>query len=146
MASPSQAQLVVVRNVLAVARQFRAAGLCPVPDLAHLAITLQESSWDDQAVGDAGASFGPYQLDQDAHPGTDQLALSAWANYGFHVCASPWADAWLALSGDQTWQYVGQRPAFLEAFAPRAQGSIAWTPGLGAQNYAAALVALELVS
>ena len=148
MRVPTVAQLVVVKNLLVVARTFRASGHCPVPELVHLAVTLQESSWDDQAVNEAdpGGSYGPYQIDQAAHPDTAQLAVSPWANYAFHICAQPWTAAWTQLDGATAWADTAQRGAFLEAFAPLAQGSVAWPAGLGDLRYQVALNALELVS
>lgn len=143
---PSALQLQVVRNVLQVARTFRAAGLCDVPDLVHLAVTLQESSWNDQAVGDTGQSFGPYQIYQVAHPNTEELAISPWANYAFHICAGPWQGAWGALNGAVQWANVVNRGAFLESFGPAAQRSDPWTVGTGNDRYVDAVRALELVS
>lgn len=142
MADWTAAQLQTARNIVAVARAFYAR--THVPELAHLAATLQESSLIDTAIGDDGRSFGPYQLYQPAHPDTDQLAVSPWANYAFHVMADSWAEAWAQHGGG--WENVANRGAILEAFVPAAQGSVIWEPGLGALRYAEALDIYERVS
>ncbi len=136
----------VVRNILSIARRFRERGLCPVSDLAQLAVTKQESDWSEQNPGDMGQSFGPYQIYQAVHADTWQLAINPWADYGFSIMYQRWAQAWNNTGGDAQWSDVASRGTFLETFAPQAQGSIAWYAGLGAQRYAEAVEALELVS
>lgn len=146
MASFTADQVRVARNIVAIATKFRAASLCPVPVLAHLAVTKQESDWNDSVEGDAsiGGSWGPYQIYQVAHPNTAYLATSPWADYAFYICMQPWTSAWNTYGAN--WDDPTQRGNILELFAPLAQGSIAWSQGLGAQRYAEALQMLELVS
>jgi hypothetical protein len=117
-----------------------------VPDLLVLAVTKQECNWDDQAIGDNGESFGPFQLYQIAHPNTDQLAVSAWANYGINVIYQRWESTWQMMSGPVLWADLVRRLDFLTHFAPIAQGSIAWSLELAAERYSESLEMLELLS
>lgn len=141
----SEDEVRVAANVVAVARKYRPLG--GPPELVHLAVTLQESGWDEGAAGDAGESFGPYQLYLAAHPAlTSSIATSPWYDYGYPEMAGRWKASWTAYEG--VWQRADtdERATILEAFAPAAQGSIAWSPGLGASRYATALLMLERLS
>jgi hypothetical protein len=137
-------QLQTAREIRAIAVKYE---VCP--PLAMLAGVLQESFLNPGAVGDAGVSFGCFQLDQDAHPNTAFVAVNAWYDYGFPEMASRWRTAWQNVGGDTRWNNdpsVAGRGLMLEEFVPMAQGSIAWSPGLGQERYLQAIDVLERIS
>jgi len=142
----SAAQIQVVKDLRYIVEKWNFVRTVEVPLLLHVAVCLQESSLDVNAVGDNGRSYGIFQINQDAHPYTDQLATSGYADYGYHVVRDRWELAFVQLGGPQRWPNVAQRGAFIEEFAPLAQGSVAWPQGLGSQRYAEAVNILEVAS
>lgn len=132
-------------NIVAIARKYRPLG--GPPELVHLAVTLQESGWDEGASGDNGQSNGPYQIYVAAHPAVQrEIATSPWYDYGYPEMHGRWKAAWRGWS--ELWAEGEQadRAHILEQFAPEAQGSIAWSPGMGASRYATAVLMLERLS
>lgn len=137
-------QLRVARNLVAIATKYAV-----VPPLLMLAVSLQESGLHEGAVNsaDPGGSYGPFQLNLSVHPGADVTGPDPWYDYGFPELRSRWANVFANLNGDaNTWSAPESRPAFVETFAPLAQGSIAWPAGLGAVRYSEALDLYERVS
>lgn len=147
MSSFNGEEITVARDVKAVAEKFAASGLCNVPVLAHLAITRQESGWKSDALNadDPNGSYGPYQINQQAHANTAQLAISPWADFAFYIMAAQWEQEWTP-EIEQLWTNPATRGLALEKFAPAAQGSVAWPQGLGDMRYSEALQMLELLS
>lgn len=133
-------QLQCAREIRAIAMQFRELTE-GIPAVVHLSVVAQESAFNPGAynVADPNGSYGPYQLNQSpgAHPGTWFVAVNPWYNYGFPEVYARWRDTWVALGGAAAWSSLNdaQRGGFLAVFAPRAQGSIAWTAELGQQRY-----------
>lgn len=141
----SAAEVQCAANIVAIARKYRPLG--GPPELVHLAVTLQESDWDEGAAGDAGQSFGPYQLYLVAHPSlTREVCTSPWYDYAYPEMHDRWKAAWERWAPDWTGGRMSARGRIIEAFAPDAQGSIAWPNGLGASRYATALLMLEVLS
>lgn len=136
-------QLQVARDLVAIARKY-----ADVPPLLMLAVCIQESSLSAGAVGDVslGGSYGPFQLYTGAHPGAALLGSNPWYDFGYPEVRDRWRQTYASLGGDSAWAALGGRGTFLEQFAPAAQGSIAWSGGLGAVRYNDALSALEAVS
>ena len=145
-ASLAPAQYQVVKNLIAIAEKYRI-----VPPLLLLAVTLQESSWQEDAYNGSdpgGGSYGPFQLNQSgaAHPGTAAIATNPWYDYGFPEVKDRWQAAYYSVGADAAWADVAGRGPLIEVFAASAQGSVAWPAGLGAVRYQQALAALEAVS
>jgi hypothetical protein len=135
----------VARNILAIARKFYVYD--HVPDLIHLGVTKQESDWNDTIQGDQGQSNGCYQIYTAAHPEiTAGVACDPWYDYGFPTMHDRWAGAWLSYAMQWPQASVEDRGRMLELFAPAAQGSISWPPGLGQQRYHEAVMMLEILS
>lgn len=146
MASFTAEQVRVATNITAIAFKWRASGMCAVPPLLHLAVTKQESQWHEDAVNkeDPGGSYGPYQINEQAHEGTSELAMSPWSDYAFYIVYQEWNRAYNIIK--DRWELGGDRGPLVEEFAPYAQGSISWPPGTGAQRYDEALSMLALIS
>lgn len=141
----SESQIRVAGNIIAIARKYYVYD--HIPDLAHLGVTKQESNWDDSAAGDNQQSFGPYQIYVQAHPEiTPGVSTDPWYDYGFPTMHERWSSAWLPFALQWANGSVESRGRILEAFAPAAQGSIAWSAGLGAQRYSEAVAMLERLS
>lgn len=122
-------------------------GLTGVPTFVMLAIAHQESSWDDQAVGDGGVSHGPYQIDTDAHPEvTAYFSTSPWWDYGFPEIWRRWRDAWAPWRA--AWEQAGEaeQVQILMQAAPAMQGSIAWTHAEAQAAYDDTTAMLGLIS
>ena len=134
-------QLQTAREIVAIDHKYG-----DVPPLLHLAVCIQESSLIPNAVGDNGQSYGPHQLYQIAHPGTAFLAVNPWYDYGYPEVRNRWQSAYAQIGGDVAWNIVANRGSLIEQFAPLAQGSVNWTPGLGATRYAEAVEILEIIS
>jgi hypothetical protein len=144
----STEQLAVANNVLAIARKYRS--VCGVPELAHLAVTYQESGWSEGAVNpaDPSGSFGPYQQNGQAWPPAPYIGPDPWFDYGFGRDGaggwSGWRDAWAAHG--QGWETPSLRTTVLQNFAPAAQGSVSWSVDIAERAYSAAFEMLELLS
>jgi hypothetical protein len=141
----SAEQLRVATNITAIAYKWRGAGMCNVPALVHLAVTKQESEWHEDAhnAQDPQGSYGIYQINQEAHPDSAELAQSPWADYAFYLVFQEWNAAWELIK--TPWALDQDRGRLIEIFAPAAQGSIDWPPGTGEQRYQEALAMLELI-
>ncbi len=138
-------QVQTAKEICAIDARWRAIGV-GVPSLLHVAVCMQESSLDPQAIGDNGQSYGIHQIYQVAWPNTWQVALDPYADYAYHIMAKRWHDVFLAMGGDGAWADVSGRPAFVQTAAPRMQGSIQWPAGLGALRYGEAVSVLEYAS
>jgi hypothetical protein len=140
-------QLRVAGNVLAIARKYRT--VTGVPELAHLAVTYQESGWIEDATNpsDPQGSFGPYQQNQAAWSPAAVVGPDPWGDYGFFRQGaggwSGWRDAWTAHG--QGWDTPSLRVQVLMNFAPAAQGSVPWSVEIASRAYAAALAMYELL-
>lgn len=140
-------QIQVARNLCAICwRRRMDAGSRGIPPLLMLSVCLQEEGLNPNAVGDAGQSFGIFQLYQPVHPGTAGAAVDPWRDYDYVEVRARWELTYGQLGGDAAWADIANRPAFVEQFAPAAQGSIAWPAGYGALRYAEAIDVLEVCS
>lgn len=142
-------QIRVAGNVVNIARKYRSAGLWHIPDLAVLAVTKQESDWNDTIEGDVniGGSYGPFQIYQVAHPNTAFIAVNPWCDYGVFIMYQQWESTFQANGGTIAWNSdLIQRAVFLFNWAPQAQGSVPWTASEAHNNYEDALTMLELIS
>jgi hypothetical protein len=92
-------------------------------------------------VGDGGTSFGPFQVHVPAHGGTREH----WENpvNAIRLMVSRWRRAFQAAGGWLAWWY--DKYAFIERWAPDAQGSVAWTPDKARRCVGEACDTLELV-
>lgn len=141
----SDEEIRVAANVKAIAEKYYVYDHIPV--LVHLGVTRQESGWNDSAAGDNQQSFGPYQIYVQAHPEiTPGVSTDPWYDYGYPTMHSRWASSWLSFAMQWPNGSEDDRGWILEQFAPAAQGSIAWTPGLGLQRYHEAVAMLERLS
>lgn len=134
--SPEQER--VGANVLAIARKYRPRTY--VPELVELAITYQESGWSEGAVNetDPQGSYGPWQINAQAHPFDASVAANPWYDYGYPAVQDEhrvqWLDAYAIAWRDET-----ARAGVLVQYAPSAQGSIRWSQ----EQAQAALLAAE---
>jgi hypothetical protein len=144
----SAEQMRVANNVRAIARKYQP--VCDVPELAHLAVTYQESGWSEGAVNpaDPSGSFGPYQQNGQAWPPAPYIGPDPWFDYGFGRDGaggwSGWRAAWSAHG--QGWETPSLRVQVLMNFAPAAQGSVSWSVDIAERAYSAAFEMLELLS
>lgn len=139
----------VAANLVAICRKYQQSTLaCKVPVLLLLAVTLQESGWNATAdnASDPNGSFGPFQLNQQAYPDTEPIAVNPWCDYGYFLIVQRWENTFSSLNGLSQWATISNRGAFIEQFAPQAQGSIAWPQGLGDTRYSEALQMFEQIS
>ena len=121
--------------------------LTGVPTFIFLAIPHQESSWDDQAVGDGGVSHGPFQIDTDAHPQvTAYFSTSPWWDYGFPEIWQRWRDEWAPYAAYWVTGGPWTRVLILQQAAPAMQGSIAWAQGEAQAAYDDTVAMLGLIS
>ena len=141
----TDSQLYCAGNILVIARKYYS--LCHIPDLAFLGVTKQESDWNETAAGDSNQSFGPFQIYVAAHPhvGPEISTNPGW-DYGFWEMHERWTGAWLPFSMQWRNGSTEERGIILENFAPAAQGSIAWSSGLGIQRYMESVAMLEQLS
>lgn len=134
----------IVKEIRYFVEEWNRASSVKIPPLVHVAVCLQESNLNPALTGDNGQSPGIFQIYQIAHPNTDQLAINPYADYGYYIVRPQWETAWQQLNGDSVWPLIANRAAFLEQFAPLAQGSIAWPPGTGLERYSEAVALWEL--
>lgn len=110
-----------------------------LPPHGLLAIGLQESSLDPNAVGDNGQSYGVFQIYLPAHGG----APETWSGLdglerSMQEMRTRWVSTFAAAGG---WAaFVHDPQMFLLRWAPAAQGSVPWTSAIAAQRLGQALV------
>lgn len=144
----SQAALQRCRELVAVADKYAPLNN-NIPRELQLAVNLQEGGplGSNCPVGDAsiGGSYGWFQLFTGAHPCAQCLGCNPWYDFGYPEVVQRWATTFAQMGGRQTWDALDEagRGSFLETFAPAAQGSIAWSPGLGLQRYREAVSIIQ---
>lgn len=143
MTAFTEQQIQTARNLVAIYNKYGT-----IPTVLGLAVNIQESGLDDNAenVADApdyGGSYGNFQLNQDprAHPNTAFVAVNPWYDYGYPEVRSSWEAAFHSLGGWSS--FLNDPEGFLSQFAPKAQGSVAWSRELAAARLNSACILLE---